>query len=65
MSKLKPFGDNPHRQWVSGGLDDVMGHIEALIHDEEERPMASGGPREKRLHLVYDALELLNKAAEY
>ena len=64
--KLKPFGDG-----INGTIDlaYLTGYLESLIQAEEEigdlAPRHDGTPRERRLDMAYDALELLYQAGEF
>ncbi len=64
MSRLRPFGDNPDRQYQGVDLDHLVGHLEELIREEEDRgdigPREHGTPREQRLNRAYDALDALH-----
>ena len=64
MSRLRPFGDNPDRQYQGVDLDHLIGHLEELIGEEEDRgdigPRVRGTPRERRLNRSYDALDALH-----
>ena len=62
MSRLRPFGDNPHRQYLGMTVESLMGHLESLIHEEEDRgdvAAHSKTPRGRRLSRAYDALAAL------
>ncbi len=63
MTRLRPFGDNPDRQYQGVDMDHLIGHLEELIREEEDRgdiaPRERGTPRERRLMRAYAALEAL------
>mgnify|MGYP001609837725 CR=1 FL=1 len=66
--KLKPFGDNPNKQYLGDTLGNTIARLDELIREEESRGDISASdntPRGKRLGLAYDALELLERVYEY
>ncbi len=67
MSRLRPFGDNPHRQYLGMSISCITGHLESLINDEEERGDISAQdktPRGRRLNAAYEALDRLYEVIE-
>lgn len=66
--KLRPFGDNPPKQYLGATLQDVIARLYELIQEEEDRGdigAHDSTPRGKRLGLAYDALALLEQVYEY
>lgn len=65
--KLRPFGESEGSvsPFANGyTLPLLVGHLEGLISDEEDKVKSAGGPRRERLTLVQDALPLLIRAME-
>lgn len=65
--KLRPFGDNPHRQYLGMSVPGITGHLESLIHEEEDRGDIAPHdktPRGRRLNAAYDALAKLTEVCE-
>lgn len=64
MKLLRPFGNGgASRRW-GFDLPLLVGHLEGLIGDESDNVVSDKGPKAKRLALVEDAVDKLNRAMD-
>jgi hypothetical protein len=63
MKKLKEFGAGSKTLECGYDLEMLVGHIEALIQDEEDNVITKR--RAERLSKAEDALQLLTEVLEY
>lgn len=62
--KLRKFGAGHIGEELGYDLQLCIGWLESMVNSEEENfSFSTKGPKSKRINLVYDAIENLNKAA--
>lgn len=65
MGLLRPFGKGSSSFEHGYDLPLLVGHLEALADEEEDRPACQKrGPAQTRLHKVRDALALISEAMD-